>query len=77
MIGTLLDIGGTFFTLLGMLTVLYWFKTPQSPADKSNIIARITSWWIGLTRPDVLAKSYKFFRQDMMDNINDIEGKGD
>ena len=69
----LLSVGGIFFTLLGMLTVFHWFKTPQAPSDDSNRINNIMSWWIGLTQPDVLASAYKAFRQDVMQNIEDVE----
>lgn len=68
-----LIIAGLFCTLLGLLTVFHWFKTPQAPSDDTNRINNISSWWIGLTRPDVLAKSYKFFRQDVMANVDDVQ----
>lgn len=72
----LLAVGGVFFTLIGMLTVVYWVRPARAPADSSNRINNIASWWIGLTRPDVLATSWKFFRQDVLDNIEDV-GKDD
>lgn len=59
--------------LIGALTVLYWFRKPKSPSDDTNRLNNIASWWIGLTRPEVLAKSYKYFRQDVMKNITDVE----
>ena len=65
-------VAGTFSTLLGLLTIFYWFKSADKPNDESNRINNITSWWIGLTRPEVLGTSYKLFRQDVMDNIKDI-----
>jgi hypothetical protein len=68
-----LMVAGIFCTLLGLLTVFYWFKPAEPPADTSNRINNITSWWTGLTRTNVMAKEYKFFRQDVMDNINDVE----
>lgn len=68
-----LIIAGIFCTLIGMLTVFHWFKTPQMPADDSNRLNNIASWWIGLTRPNVLAKSYKYFRNDIMDNVDSVE----
>lgn len=71
-INTLL-IAGTFCTLLGILTVFHWFKSPKAPSDSSNRINNITSWWFGLTRPDILARSYTFFQQDMLDNVEDVE----
>jgi len=55
--------------LIGLLTVVYWAKKPKSPADDSNRINNIVSWWIGLTRPEVLAKYYRFFRNDVMENV--------
>lgn len=58
---------------IGLLTIFYWVKPAKEPADTSNRINNITSWWIGLTRPDVLAQSYKFFRQDTLDNIIDVD----
>lgn len=64
---------GLFCTMLGLLTVFHWFKTPSAPSDDSNRINNITSWWIGLTRPNVLATAYKAFRQDVMANVDDIE----
>jgi len=72
MLGTILQLCGVFFTLLGIFTVIHWFKTPKMPADDSNRINNIKSWWIGLTRPEVMAKSWKAFRQDEMDNIEDV-----
>lgn len=68
-----LMLAGTFCTALGLLTVFYWCKKSDKPADESNRINRISCWWLGLTRPEVLAKSYKYFRQDVMDNVEDVE----
>jgi len=80
MINTLLDIllillliSGIFSTCIGLLTIFYWIKPASKPADTSNRINNISSWWIGLTRPEVLAKSYKFFQQDLYDNVSDVE----
>ena len=70
-----LQLAGITCTLIGILTVFHWFKTPTPPSDDSNRINNIQSWWIGLTRPDVLARSYKAFRQDVMKNIEDIENQ--
>ncbi len=70
-----LCLAGIVCTLIGLLTVFHWFKTPTAPSDDSNRINNISSWWIGLTRPEVLAKSYKYFQQDLMDNIDNIEGE--
>jgi len=61
---------------LGILTQYYWVKPSKAPADESNRINRLASWWIGLTRPEVLAKSYKFFRQDVLDNVEGVERSG-
>jgi len=66
-------IGGLFTTSIGILTVFYWIKTPKAPSDGSNRLNSITAWWIGLTRPDVLARSYKFFRQDALENVEEAE----
>ena len=68
-----LIVAGTFCTLIGMLTVFHWFKTPKAPADDSNRLNNIASWWIGLTRPNVLAKSYKYFQNDILDNVEKVE----
>lgn len=68
-----LVVAGLFCTLLGLLTVVHWFKTPTAPSDDTNRINNIASWWIGLTRPDVLATSYKAFRQDVMANVDDVQ----
>lgn len=68
-----LALGGVFTTAIGILTVFYWLKPAKPPADTSNRVNNIASWWIGLTRPDVLATSYKYFRQDVMDNVHDVE----
>lgn len=65
-------VAGTFSTLIGLLTIFYWIKPADKPNDKSNRINNITSWWIGLTRPEVLGTSYKLFRQDVMDNVKDV-----
>lgn len=66
-------IAGIICTIIGILTVYHWFKTPKSPADDSNRINNVTSWWLGLTRPEIIAKSYKYFRQDVKKNIDDVE----
>lgn len=66
---------GSFCTLLGLLTVFYWVKSPKPPADTSNRINNITVWWIGLTRPHVLAKHYKPLRHDVLDNLEDSKNK--
>jgi hypothetical protein len=68
-----LILAGTFCTIIGMITVFYWFKAPKSPAGDTNRINNIVSWWIGLTRPNVLATSYKYFRNNVLDNINAVE----
>ena len=62
-------LGTAGLSMLGLLTVWYWFKPPRAPNDASNRINNVTSWWIGLTRPDVLGRAYKAFRNDVMDNI--------
>lgn len=74
---TVMAIAGTFCTLIGMLTIVYWIKPSKDPADNSNRINNISSWWIGMTRPEVLAKSYKYFRQDVMDNVRDVDRSED
>lgn len=74
---SLLTISGVFFTLIGILTVFYWLKPSKEPADSSNRINRISSWWIGLTRPEVLATSYAYFRQDVMDNVEAVQRDND
>lgn len=68
-----LAFAGLIPTAIGVLTMYHWLKTPTAPSDDSNRINNIMSWWIGLTRPEVLAHSYKAFRQDVMKNIEDIE----
>jgi hypothetical protein len=70
---TVLMLGGLVCTLIGLLTVIHWVKTPPEPNDQSNRINNITSWWIGLTRPDVIGRAYRAFRQDVMDNVTDVE----
>lgn len=70
-----LMVSGIFCTLLGLLTVVHWFKTPSAPSDTSNRINNISSWWIGLTRPEVLGNAYRMFRQDVMDNVDDLEDR--
>ena len=64
-----LALAGTFCTLIGMLTVWFWILKPPKPNDQSNRINNIQSWWVGLTRPDVLGKSYKHFKLDVMGQI--------
>jgi len=61
---------GLFCTLIGLLTVFYWLKPAKAPADPSNSINNVVSWWIGLTRPDILARTYQLLRNDVMDNID-------
>ena len=67
---------GIICTLIGMLTILFWVKSPKAPSDSSNRINNIMSWWIGLTRPNVMGKAYKAFRQDVMDNVEEIQKNG-
>lgn len=68
-----LVLGGIVSTMIGILTFFYWVKPAKKPADTSNRINNISSWWIGMTRPDVMAKSYRYFQQDVMDNIEEVE----
>ena len=68
-----LIIAGLFCTLIGLLTMFHWFKTPTAPSDDSNRINNISSWWIGLTRPEVLATSYQYFKNDLLDNVKSVE----
>lgn len=56
--------------LIGILTIFYWCKEPKYPADSTNRINNIKSWWIGLTRTDVLARCYKSQRLDVMQQLN-------
>lgn len=72
-LGCILALSGMFCTLLGLLTVFYWCKPPKHPADSSNRLNNVASWWIGLTRQEVLAECYKYFRQDVMDNVKDVD----
>lgn len=65
-------IAGIFCTLIGILTVFHWFKTPKMPSDATNRLNNIVSWWIGLTRPNVLAKSYKYFQNDLYENVKKV-----
>lgn len=74
-LGTLC-LAGTFCTLLGLFTVIQWMRPSKTPADESNRIGRIRSWWFGLTRPEILASSYRAFRQDELDNVIDVEKAG-
>ena len=59
--------------LLGMVTIFYWIKPNKKPADESNRINSITSWWIGLTRTEVIAISLKYFRNDVLENIKKVQ----
>lgn len=68
-----LTISGIFCTIIGLITVIQWLKTPPEPNDQSNRVNNIMSWWIGLTRPDVVGKCYRAFKQDVMKNVDDIE----
>lgn len=68
---------GLFCTLIGALTVFHWFKQPTFPNDDSNRINNIAAWWIGLTRPEVLGQYHKFFRQDVMKNVTDVDKTSD
>ncbi len=72
-LGCILALSGMFCTLLGLLTVFYWCKPPNHPADSSNRLNNVASWWIGLTRQEVVAECYKYFRQDVMDNVKDVD----
>lgn len=65
--------GTSFFTLLGMLTVFWWIKKPDSPADQSNVIARIRAWWFGLTRVGWIASIYKAFQKDEMEVVDIVQ----
>jgi hypothetical protein len=69
----LLIAAGLFCTAIGLITVVQWLRTPPEPNDQSNRVNNIMSWWIGLTRPDVLGKAYRAFKNDVMDNISAIE----
>jgi len=61
------------FALVG-LVVFYWvFMPSKKPADESNRINRLTALWITLKHPEIYAHAYKFFTQDVMDNVRDVE----
>lgn len=64
-----LAFGGTFCTLLGILTVFHWVKKPSKPNDQSNRINNIQSWWLGLTRPEILGKAYDHFKKDVKEQM--------
>lgn len=66
---SLLLLGGCFCTLIGLITIFYWIKTPPTENDDSNRINNIKSWWIGLTRPQVLGKSYRAFKEDVLEQL--------
>jgi|GEM_PF-2457983 hypothetical protein len=58
---------------IGIMTIYFWCKKPKPPADDSNRINNITAWWIGLTRPEVLAMSLKYFGNDVLENIKKVQ----
>lgn len=58
---------------IGALTVFHWFKSPKVPMDSSNRINNIVAWWLGLTRPEVLARHYDFFKNDVMENVEGVQ----
>lgn len=59
--------------LLGALDFFYFIKKPKLPADESNRINNVVLWWIVKTRPELITSKYKFFKNDVMDNINEVE----
>jgi lauroyl/myristoyl acyltransferase len=60
-------------TLIGSITVFHWFKKPRDPADTTNRINNIIAWWVTCRHPEIYAYSYKLFRQDVMETIEDLE----
>ncbi len=70
---TILLIATLPLTLIGSITVFYWIKKPKAPADESNRINNVVAWWVTLRHPQLYASAYKFFRQDVVENINDVE----
>ena len=58
---------------IGMLTFFYWFKKPPEGNDSSNRINNITSWWVGLTRPEVLGKYWKMFQMDIKQIMDAVQ----
>lgn len=63
-------IAGIFSTLIGIITIFHWCKTPKYSTNRIN---NISSWWVGLTRPEVLGECYKYFRQNLLDNVDDVD----
>ena len=71
----LLTFAGMIPLCIGILTIIWWFKAPPEPNDQSNRLNNVASWWIGLTRPQVMGRAYRYFRQDVMDNVLDVENR--
>ncbi len=61
------------FSLIGILTVYYWVIDAGFPSDRSNVIARIMSWWIGLTRSDKMASIFPLLRMDVWDMVKAVK----
>lgn len=64
-----LILAGIFCTFLGILTVFHWVQSPKAPNDKSNRINNIKSWWLGLTRPEILGRAYDDFKKDVLEQV--------
>jgi len=71
----MLAFAGMIPLAIGIFTIIWWCKAPPEPNDQSNRLNNIASWWIGLTRPEVMGNAYRYFRQDVMDNVRDAEQK--
>lgn len=72
MIGILLDIGGSIFTLLGLFVFYHIVRPQKSPADTSNRINKIRLLWFALRKEDELAKHIPWLRNDEGDNVSGL-----
>lgn len=70
MLLTILEIAGTFCTLIGLLTVVQIFiLNKKGPADKSNRIGHLRLWWFALTKPELFVSEFPWLKNDEEDNF--------
>ena len=68
-----LALAGLAPTMLGVLTMVFWFKASAAPADGSNRINRIRLWWFVLTRPELFVGTFPWLTNDEYDNVQDVK----
>ena len=66
---SLLILGGTFFTLLGMLVAFHVIRKQRWPADRSNRINKIRLIWFALKHEGRFTDLFPWLMNDESENV--------